>query len=155
MKKRLASLFVLLVLAAGAFAGIPLPFGESECSMGGMMDMDCCKAALRQKGTARITDAELYCALSCARNGFAAELCSCDAAVSGACAFASGDCTVVTAVIISIPPHRSFAWSTQFRADLSSQSRPSNLIPIRPYCVCSQLSSCRADSCIRVRRNEL
>ena len=71
MKKRLASLFFLLGLAAGAFAGVPLHFGESECSMGGMMDMDCCKAALRQKGTGRVTDAELYCALSCAQNGTA------------------------------------------------------------------------------------
>ena len=69
MKKRLASLFLLLVLAGSAFAGVPLHFGESECSMGGMMDMDCCKAALRQKETAKITDAELYCALSCAQNG--------------------------------------------------------------------------------------
>ena len=68
MKKRLASLFLLLVLFGSAFAGVPLHFGESECSMGGMMDMDCCKAALRQKETAMITDAELYCALSCAQN---------------------------------------------------------------------------------------
>lgn len=44
--KRLASLFLLLVLAGSALAGVPLQFGENECSMGGMMDMDCCKAAL-------------------------------------------------------------------------------------------------------------
>ena len=69
MKKRLASLFLLLVLAGSAFAGIPLHFGESECSMGGMMDMDCCKAALLQNETTRITEAELYCALNCAQNG--------------------------------------------------------------------------------------
>jgi hypothetical protein len=69
MKKRLASLFLLLALAGSAFAGIPLHFGESQCSMGGMMDMDCCKAALLQKGTTRITEAELYCALNCAQNG--------------------------------------------------------------------------------------
>ena len=69
MKKRLASLFLLLVLAGSAFAGIPLHFGESQCSMGGMMDMDCCKAALLQKETTKITEAELYCALNCAQNG--------------------------------------------------------------------------------------
>lgn len=67
--KRLVSLILLLVLAASAFAGVPLHFGESQCSMGGMMDMDCCKAALLQKETTNITEAELYCALSCAQNG--------------------------------------------------------------------------------------
>jgi hypothetical protein len=66
--KRLASLILLLVLASSAFGGVPLHFGESRCSMGDMMDMDCCKAALLQKET-RITGAELYCALSCAQNG--------------------------------------------------------------------------------------
>ncbi|MGZ8842454.1 MAG: hypothetical protein ACXW18_02250 [Pyrinomonadaceae bacterium] len=60
---------LLLVLAGSAFAGVPLQFGESECSMGGMMDMDCCKAALRQKETTKIANAELLCALSCAQNG--------------------------------------------------------------------------------------
>lgn len=67
--KRFASLFLLLVLAGSAFAGVPLHFGENECSMGGMMDMDCCKAALLQKETTKITDAELLCALNCAQNG--------------------------------------------------------------------------------------
>jgi len=37
--------------------------------MGGMMDMDCCKAALRQTGPTKIAGAELLCALSCAQNG--------------------------------------------------------------------------------------
>ncbi|HET6668707.1 MAG TPA: hypothetical protein VFH15_00615 [Pyrinomonadaceae bacterium] len=67
--KRLASLILLLVLAGSALAGVPLHFGDSECSMGGMMDMDCCKAALLQNETSRITEAELYCALNCAQNG--------------------------------------------------------------------------------------
>jgi hypothetical protein len=67
--KRLASLFLLLVLAGSAFAGVPLHFGDSACSMGGMMDMDCCKAALLQKEKTKITEAELLCALSCAQNG--------------------------------------------------------------------------------------
>ena len=67
--KRLASLILLLVLAGSTLAGVPLQFGDSECSMGGMMDMDCCKAALLQKKTTRITEAELYCALNCAQNG--------------------------------------------------------------------------------------
>jgi hypothetical protein len=70
MKLRLASLFLLLVLFGGAFAGVPLNFGESHCSMGGMMDMDCCKAALAKKGKAKFTqEDELLCVLSCAQNG--------------------------------------------------------------------------------------
>jgi hypothetical protein len=66
--ERLASLFLLFVLAGSTFAGVPLRFGDSECSMGGMMDMDCCKAELRQETTS-IEEADLYCALSCAQNG--------------------------------------------------------------------------------------
>jgi len=69
MRKRLASLVLLLVIAGGAFAGVPLHSGESECSMGGMMDMDCCKAALLQKETPRVAEAKLCCALNCAQNG--------------------------------------------------------------------------------------
>jgi hypothetical protein len=67
--KRLASLFLLLVLAGSAFAGVPLHFGESECGMDGMMDMDCCKAALLQEETPKVADAKLCCALYCAQNG--------------------------------------------------------------------------------------
>ena len=69
MKKRLASLVLLLVLAAATFAGMPLHFGESECTMDGMMDMDCCKAALMQTETPEVADAKLCCALNCAQNG--------------------------------------------------------------------------------------
>ena len=67
--KRLASLILLLVLAGSAFAGVPLHFGESECSMDGMADMDCCKAALLQKEAPEVADAKLCCALNCAQNG--------------------------------------------------------------------------------------
>lgn len=69
MKKCLAALFLLLVLVGGAFAGTPLHFGESGCNMAGMMDMDCCKAALLQKETPKVADARLCCALNCAQNG--------------------------------------------------------------------------------------
>jgi hypothetical protein len=69
MKTRLASLFLLLVLAGGALAGVPLGFGENNCSMGGRMDMDCCKAALRQKEATKVSQEELLCALNCAQNG--------------------------------------------------------------------------------------
>ena len=62
-------MFLLLVLVGGAFAGTPLHFGESECNMAGMMDMDCCKVALLQKETPNVADAKLCCALNCAQNG--------------------------------------------------------------------------------------
>lgn len=68
MKKRVASLVLLLVLAAGTFAGVPLHFGESECTMDGMTEMDCCKAALMQTETPEVADAKLCCALNCAQN---------------------------------------------------------------------------------------
>ena len=70
MKPRLASLFLLLVLFGGAFAGMPMSFGESQCSMGGMMDMECCKAMLLQQSRTKFTrEEELLCALNCAQNG--------------------------------------------------------------------------------------
>ena len=70
MKSRLASLFLMLVLFGGAFAGVPMSFGESQCSMGGMMDKECCKAMLLQLSRAKFTqEEELLCALNCAQNG--------------------------------------------------------------------------------------
>ncbi|MGH9871858.1 MAG: hypothetical protein ACRD9S_05245 [Pyrinomonadaceae bacterium] len=69
MKKRFASLFLLLVLFGSAFAGMPLHFGESDCGMSGMMDMDCCKAALMQEHAPKFSEEELLCALNCAQNG--------------------------------------------------------------------------------------
>ena len=70
MKPRLASLFLLLVLFGGAFAGVPMSFGESHCSMGGGMDMECCKAMLLQQSRTKFTrEEELLCALNCAQNG--------------------------------------------------------------------------------------
>ena len=69
MRKRFASLVLLLVLAGGALAGVPLPFGESECGIDGMVDMDCCKTALMQTDTPEVDAAKLCCALNCAQNG--------------------------------------------------------------------------------------
>src|SRR5215475_5171021 len=69
MKKRLASLFLLLTLFSSALAGVPLTFGEGDCGMSGMMDMDCCKKAMLQELTPEVADAKLCCALNCAQNG--------------------------------------------------------------------------------------
>ena len=70
MRRRLASLVLLLVLAGGAFAGVPLQFGEQSCSMGeAMASMDCCEAALMQRETPEVDVAKLLCALNCAQNG--------------------------------------------------------------------------------------
>ena len=69
MKPRLASLFLLLVLFGGAFAGVPMSFSESNCSMGAM-DMECCKAMLLLQSRAKFTqEEELLCVLNCAQNG--------------------------------------------------------------------------------------
>jgi len=69
MKTRLASLFLLLVLSGGTFAGVPMSFGEGQCSMG-RMDMACCKAMLLLQSRAKFTpEEELLCALNCAQNG--------------------------------------------------------------------------------------
>jgi hypothetical protein len=69
MKMRLASLFLLLVLFGGALAGAPLSYGESNCSMDGRVDMDCCKHALLQQEQTKVSEAELLCALNCSQNG--------------------------------------------------------------------------------------
>src|SRR6185369_9830203 len=69
MKSRLASLFLLLVLAGSTSAGMPMHFGEGDCGMDSMMDMDCCKAALMQESSPEVADAKLCCALNCAKDG--------------------------------------------------------------------------------------
>src|SRR5215207_2673154 len=66
MKKRLASLFLLLMLAGSTFAGVPLHFGNGECSMHGMMD--CCKAALMANDSPEVAAAKLCCAVDCPTN---------------------------------------------------------------------------------------
>ena len=69
MKSRLASLFLLLVLFGGAFAGVPLSFGESQCSTDNM-NMECCKVMLLLQSRAKFAqEEELLCALNCAQNG--------------------------------------------------------------------------------------
>lgn len=71
MRKRLASLVLLLVIAGGAFAGVPLHFGEqSSCSMGEEMEgMECCVMALLQSQTPEVAAAKLCCAINCAQGG--------------------------------------------------------------------------------------
>ena len=69
MKRRLASLFLLLVLFGSAFAGVPMHFGETDCGMSSMMDMDCCKKARLKELSPEVADAKLCCALNCAQNG--------------------------------------------------------------------------------------
>jgi hypothetical protein len=63
---RLAALSLVLLLAGNVLAGVPMNFGDGQCSMHGM---DCCKAALTQETTPEVADAKLYCALECAQNG--------------------------------------------------------------------------------------
>ena len=65
MKTRLASLFLVLVLAGSASAGLPLPFSTEECDMQGM---DCCELARAQTTTSEAAAAKLCCALLCAQD---------------------------------------------------------------------------------------
>lgn len=67
MKTRLASLFLVLVLAGSASAGLPLPFSADECDM--HPGMDCCKTARAQTTTPEVAYAKLCCAIICAPNG--------------------------------------------------------------------------------------
>lgn len=67
MQKRLASLFFLLVLTGSTFAGVPLHFRDSECSMHGMTD--CCEAALMANDSPEVAAAKLCCALDCPTSG--------------------------------------------------------------------------------------
>ena len=69
MKTRLASLFLVLMLAGSGLAGVPIHSSKGECGMDGMMGMDCCEAALKQESTPEVANAKLCCALNCAQNG--------------------------------------------------------------------------------------
>jgi len=70
MRLRLTSLVLLLVLVGSASAGIPLHFGESECSMSqAMAGMDCCQAALMGGVSAEADAARLCCAIDCSHEG--------------------------------------------------------------------------------------
>lgn len=63
-------MMLLLVLVGSASAGVPLHFGESECSMGqAMAGMDCCKAALMGGVSSEADAARLCCAINCSHEG--------------------------------------------------------------------------------------
>jgi hypothetical protein len=69
MKTRLGSLFLILLLASGALAGVPLhSANENHCGMQEMMDMDCCKKAQQQELTPEVVNAKLCCVLNCSQN---------------------------------------------------------------------------------------
>ena len=67
MKTRFASLFLVLVFAGSASAGLPLPFSADECDM--HRAMDCCNIARTQTTSPEVAEAKLCCALVCAQNG--------------------------------------------------------------------------------------
>jgi hypothetical protein len=66
MRTRLAPIFLVLLLAGNALAGVPMNFGDGEC---GMQGMDCCKTALTQQITPEVANAKLCCVLECSQNG--------------------------------------------------------------------------------------
>ncbi|MBA2528111.1 MAG: hypothetical protein H0V18_20350 [Pyrinomonadaceae bacterium] len=68
MAKWATSLFLILTLAAGVLAGMPLHAAEEEC-MHGMSGMDCCKAALGQGNQTEVAAARVCCAVNCPQSG--------------------------------------------------------------------------------------
>lgn len=66
MIKWLSSLFLLIALSGGVFAGVLLHVGEQECPMS---EMDCCKKALSQGNSAEVSAARLCCTVACEQSG--------------------------------------------------------------------------------------
>ncbi len=70
MVKRLTAILLLLAFGAGVASGAPLHSGESECDMGGSMEMmDCCKRARSVGNTPGVQAARLCCAVNCRNEG--------------------------------------------------------------------------------------
>ncbi|HJZ82835.1 MAG TPA: hypothetical protein VKD91_20890 [Pyrinomonadaceae bacterium] len=70
MRKRLTSLALILAIAGGIYAGMPLHSSEQECSMPEMEGMECCqKAAQANSATAEGLLARLCCAFNCPQTG--------------------------------------------------------------------------------------
>ena len=63
MTKWLASLFLLVALSGGIFAGVPLHTDDKKCPM------DCCHKALGQGNAAEVSAARLCCAIFCQQSG--------------------------------------------------------------------------------------
>ena len=63
MTKWLTSIFLLLALSGGIFAGVPFKSGEQECSM------ECCHKALSHESSPEVTAANLCCAVFCIQSG--------------------------------------------------------------------------------------
>jgi len=107
MKQRLASLFLLLVLLGGAFAGVPLGFGgENRCSMSGIGNMHCCKAMLKQKNRPKVSAAQLLCALACAKSGTTLPSNAVRVTPPAVARTIDIPATVKPLAVISIPGHR-------------------------------------------------
>lgn len=60
MKKSLTSLFLILALASGVLAGMPLHSGNKNSQM-----MDCCKKAKSKEQSKEANIARLCCAVNC------------------------------------------------------------------------------------------
>lgn len=63
MTKWFTTLFLLVALSGGIFAGVPLRSGEPECSM------DCCHKAMGHESSAEVAAAGLCCAVFCPQSG--------------------------------------------------------------------------------------
>lgn len=72
MRIRLTSLVLVFLLSGGAFAGVPVPFGEQSCDMDHASgNKDCHAAALIPTIDAQMATARLCCVLNCSKEGTA------------------------------------------------------------------------------------
>lgn len=70
MAKWLTALALIVALAGGVLAGMPLHSGEQECAMTEMSgEMDCCAKAREQVATPEVAGARLCCAINCPSSG--------------------------------------------------------------------------------------
>jgi hypothetical protein len=70
MAKWLTSLALIVALAGGVLAGMPLHSEGQECAMSGMDGhMDCCAKARKRAATPEVTAARLCCAFNCPSSG--------------------------------------------------------------------------------------
>src|SRR2546421_12407731 len=67
MLKKVTNLLLILTVASGVVASMPLHSNEQACSIG--EDMDCCKTALAEAQTPQVAAARFCCAVNCTIDG--------------------------------------------------------------------------------------
>jgi hypothetical protein len=111
MTKRLASLVLLLTLGGSVMAGMPMHAG-GDSSM-----MDCCKAALEQNDSPRVSAARLCCAMNCKEPASTND--------NPAQSFSKTSAAPITLVVVALPR------ATNYQRLADSYSR-STLLSLKP-----------------------